>query len=230
MRHVGAVLLVGLLVGLLGLAACSPEEGESTGETNTTETTVDAVDPDGETTGTTTSRGAEEDDTDDEADDEAAEADEADEADADAVTTGVRAHTEVLVSAESAIGQLPVLLEINSVRRSGRTITLGFSVTNNGDRSWQVADAFQGPSREDVRVGHTLAGIAIIDAVNARRYPVLFDEAGQCACDENLAGRFIDAGETGRFYAVTGAPPPDVTLVDIHIPGFGALTDVPVTD
>lgn len=123
---------------------------------------------------------------------------------------------------------MPLRLDLNAVRRQGRTISITFGVTVTGEDRWQVASFFQGQGREDVDTRSTLAGVAIIDAVNGRRYPVLFDEDGQCACDTGLAGRFVGAGETGRFSAITGAPPADVTAVDVQIAGFGTFSDIPI--
>ncbi|MBW3547999.1 MAG: hypothetical protein KY452_07690 [Actinobacteria bacterium] len=59
---------------------------------------------------------------------------------------------------------------------------------------------------------------------------MLFGEDGVCACDSELFLRFVGAGETGRFSALTGAPPPEVDTVDVQIPGFGTFSAIPLAD
>lgn len=138
---------------------------------------------------------------------------------------------EVLATATGADGDVPLRLELNAVRRQGETVSITFGVVNEGDEGkWQVAQFFSGPYREDIDTSSTLAGVSLIDTVNGRRYPVLFGEDGICACDSDLSGRFVGPGETGRFSAVTGAPPADVDAVDVQVPGFGTFSAVPLAD
>lgn len=137
---------------------------------------------------------------------------------------------EVLATATGADDSLPLRLELNAVRRQGSTVSITFGVTNQGDKRWQVAQFFSGPGRGDVDTSSTLAGVSLIDTVNGRRYPVLFGEDGVCACDSDLSGRFVGPGETGRFSALTGAPPREVDTVDVQIPGFGTFSAIPLAD
>lgn len=133
-----------------------------------------------------------------------------------------------LASSTGADNDVP--LTLNAVERRGDTVNVTFSVTNDGSEgNWQVAQFFDGPRREDVDEAFTLAGISVIDSQNGRRYPTVFDTSGACLCDSKLAVRFVSAGETARFSTVTGAPPEDVTEVDVQIPGFGTFSGIPLT-
>lgn len=136
---------------------------------------------------------------------------------------------DALASSSGADGDTDLLLALNSVERRGQTLNVTFSVTNNSDDNWQVGQFFSGPRREDVDSVFTLAGVSVIDSDNGRRYPTVFDSSGACVCDSDLTNRFIDAGQSGRFSAVTGAPPADVANVDVQIPGFGTFSGIPLS-
>jgi hypothetical protein len=140
----------------------------------------------------------------------------------------------VLGSSQSGFDDVALRLDLLDVRRGETTVSITFAVTNLEDEDdedaedWTVANAFSGEaSILNDRYG-TLAGISIIDTQNARRYPVLFDENEECLCDSGLLGRIVDAGNTSRFTATTGAPPSDVTEVDVQIPGFGTFSAIPL--
>lgn len=214
MRRVSAVLCV-LLLAAMGCSGDEEPTGEATreeaAETAVTEADAEAEDEATEVVG----------DDDVEATEDTQDVEEA------SVEAGEDVTAQVLASATGADGDDALRLDLNAVRRKGKTISITFGVTPT-DSKWQVSQFFSGPDREDVESTHTLAGISVIDTANGRRYPVLFDENGECACDSDLSGRFIDAGETGRFSAITGAPPEDVTTVDVQIPGFGTFSDISI--
>ena len=134
---------------------------------------------------------------------------------------------EPLGASRSGANQ-PLSMTLDALERAGETVNVTFSVTNNGDASWTPSSLFDGGVPTDDPLSFTTAGVSLIDTTNARRYPVLTDERGQCLCDAGLLGIEVEPDMTRRFSAVVGAPPPDVETVSVQIPGFGTFTDVPL--
>ncbi|MFI7616480.1 hypothetical protein ACIBP6_35175 [Nonomuraea terrae] len=115
--------------------------------------------------------------------------------------------------------------EITGLKRQGRTATLSWTVTaldgkvnvHNGMGSYTL--------------DFTVSAVALIDPVNAKRYRVARNGAGQdakCVCS-HTQGQFLEQGETSSLYAVFAAPPPDVTKVNVELPMIGVISDVPIS-
>ncbi len=76
---------------------------------------------------------------------------------------------------------------------------------------------------------NTLDGISLIDSKNRKRYLVGRDSNGACACDRDLGTAFVNADSPVALSATFGAPPPDVTSMDILVPQFGTFKDAPLS-
>jgi hypothetical protein len=70
-------------------------------------------------------------------------------------------------------------------------------------------------------------GIQLIDGKNSKLYLVASDGQKQCLCSRNLVGVFADTTPL-MISATFAAPPANVTKVDVRIPAFGTVTNVPV--
>jgi hypothetical protein len=76
----------------------------------------------------------------------------------------------------------------------------------------------------------TVSGVSLIDPVNGRRYRVARNGTGEdakCVCSK--ANETIKGGSSLELYAVYGAPPADVTKVNVEIPNLGVFADVPIS-
>ncbi|WP_405143188.1 hypothetical protein OG589_37405 [Sphaerisporangium sp. NBC_01403] len=118
-------------------------------------------------------------------------------------------------------------IDITGLKRQGKIATLTWTVNNvdtdNGD--WYVG-AKLGAATLDFTVG----GVTLIDPVNGRRYRVARNGTGEdakCVCSR--VNERIKSGESLEMYAVYGAPPADVTKVNIEFPDLGVFTDVPIS-
>ena len=70
-------------------------------------------------------------------------------------------------------------------------------------------------------------GIQLIDGKNPKLYLVASDGQGHCLCSRYLVNVFADTSPV-LISATFAAPPADVTKVDVRIPGFGTVVNVPV--
>ncbi len=71
-------------------------------------------------------------------------------------------------------------------------------------------------------------GIQLVDGKHAKVYLVASDGQGICLCSRGLNGAFAPKGRPFIVSATFAAPPSDVTAVDVRIPTFGTVRNVPV--
>ncbi|MFI6596126.1 hypothetical protein ACIBHX_07755 [Nonomuraea sp. NPDC050536] len=130
---------------------------------------------------------------------------------------------EVKVTSGGSSGTAKV--DITLLQRQGKVVSLNFSVTAlDGKVSLHGQ---MGASPLDLSVSR----VSLIDTVNGKRYRVARNGTGSdaaCICS-STQGVWPEKGQTTSLYAVFGAPPPDVTKVNIEMPPFGVFTDVPLS-
>ncbi|MFC4007378.1 hypothetical protein ACFOY2_09100 [Nonomuraea purpurea] len=113
---------------------------------------------------------------------------------------------------------------ITKLQRSGKVTTLNFTITHEKGASWRINnDMGESP------VDNTVGGISLIDAGNAKRYRPGRTGNNRCLCSAVSGGLAIEPGKSYSLYATFAAPPPDVTKVNIELPVFGILSDVPIS-
>ena len=76
--------------------------------------------------------------------------------------------------------------------------------------------------------GDAADGLQLVDGKNAKLYLVASDGQGRCLCSRNLSNLFLDYGNPVPLSASFAAPPADITAVQVRIPGFGTVKNVPV--
>lgn len=217
MSRVG-FLAIGLaaLLALLGFAGCGGDD-EGDGETSTdtaaeTTDTADETSTDEQVT-TTTSEETEE---------------------------SVEPEAEGLASKVGRVDGFPVELTITELVRGGDTMTLTLSLMTDPDedQTAEVGGEFDNGIYEDLTgagannvgiSGATLDGITLIDTTNKQRYLVARDADNVCVCDVDLGTTSVGANAPTLLSATYGAPPEDVTAVDVMVPGYGTFRDVPIS-
>ncbi|MFG1698443.1 hypothetical protein [Nonomuraea sp. NPDC049309] len=116
-------------------------------------------------------------------------------------------------------------VDITSLRRQGKTASLTWTITATEGK----VNVHNGLGRGPLDL--TVSNVSLIDPVNAKRYRVARNgttKDAECVCS-GTQGQFLEPGESSTLYAVFAAPPPDVTKVDIEMPMFGVLNDVPIS-
>ena len=56
------------------------------------------------------------------------------------------------------------------------------------------------------------------------------DETNRCVCSNDLGAAFVSADAPVELAATLTAPPPSVTQVDLIVPNFETLRDVPLAE
>ena len=148
-------------------------------------------------------------------------------------TTGTAAAP--LATRSGSIDNEAITLSIVSLKRSGSTVQLTFSLsTKESDRA-QVADAFDdglfekinSPGATSISGGDSLDGIYLIDSTNRKKYLVGRDSNNACLCDSDLGNGFVGSGAPLLLSATFGAPP--VNSVDVFVPHYGTFAGVPIS-
>ncbi|MFJ7900803.1 hypothetical protein ACIQ6V_09965 [Streptomyces sp. NPDC096198] len=103
----------------------------------------------------------------------------------------------------------------SAVRDQGGFVTLSGTVTNNGSQFW-IASNWRGDERELSRNGASLAGAALVDSKDKKKYLVLRDTQGRCLCTK-FDGGGVAAGGSAEWFAQFPAPPDGTDTVDFQV-------------
>jgi hypothetical protein len=127
-----------------------------------------------------------------------------------------------------AEGEVPgVKAELHELKRTaGDTLTLKFSIANGSADAVDFGYAFVEKGR-DVPDFNTVGGVHLIDAEGKKKYFVVRDAEGQCACSRDL--RSVKPGSRAQLWAKFPAPPDDVQKISVVVPHFLPVDDVPIS-
>ncbi|WP_405449212.1 hypothetical protein [Streptomyces erythrochromogenes] len=129
---------------------------------------------------------------------------------------GSPAPVEVIATTQ---GQSGVVLEITSAERDqDGYLTVNGRIKNTGSTPFAQTAAWRGD--EKTASPASVAGATIVDNAGKKRYYVLRDTEGRCACTTGLM--VIKAGESIPFFAQFPAPPTSTTEVVFGLPTFAA--------
>ena len=136
-------------------------------------------------------------------------------------------------SAGSADGDR-VRFVLTELRRSGPTVVLNARL-ETAEGNAQVASAFddgvdQELEGEQAEGADVFDGVAMVDPEGRKKYLVARDETGRCVCTNQLNGQFTSPESPVQLTATLTAPPATVTQIDLLIPHFETLRDVPITE
>ena len=135
----------------------------------------------------------------------------------------VIASRTVKVSAGGDAGTAKV--DITLLQRQGKIITLNWTV-KAVDGKVMLHGQMGGGALD-----YTVSNVSLIDPVNGKRYRVARNGTGSdaaCVCS-GTQGVWPENGEEVTLHAVFGAPPPDVTKLNVEMPQFGVFTNVPIS-
>ena len=138
---------------------------------------------------------------------------------------------EPVASRTGSADEAELELDLYPVVRSGKLAELNFAITlvRSTNDKLQVADLLSDGNYDSVDSGgHSADGVQLLDTVNSKLHLPASDGLGHCLCSRDLSATFIGLGKTMVFSATYAAPPANVDTVDVQVPHFGTITDVPV--
>ncbi|MFU8850527.1 hypothetical protein ACNAW0_06045 [Micromonospora sp. SL1-18] len=128
-----------------------------------------------------------------------------------------------------------VHVELYELRRRDGFVTVNVKMTRTdqgtGNDDWQVSDTFEGDT-----ISLTFAGVTLVDRKNRKRYLVARVDPNttpdgkdsQYLASTNLSKLFVKPDQSIWLYATFGAPPDDVSAVDVVIPQVPVFENVPL--
>jgi len=114
---------------------------------------------------------------------------------------------------------------INELKRGGGTVTLKFTIYNNSNDDLDIGLRFKADGYKE-NGGRSFSGITLIDGVAKKKYLVVADSDGNCACSEHVDN--IKPKAQASLWAKFPAPPDDVQKITVVIPHFIPIDDVTI--
>ncbi|MEE6261536.1 hypothetical protein [Plantactinospora sonchi] len=124
----------------------------------------------------------------------------------------------------------PIRVELYELRRDQGFVTVNVRITDTtpegggGVFGWRAADFF---SVEGSAGADGFDSVYLLDRKNRKKYLVARDAQKVCLCSTKL-GLHVQPQQTIGLYATFGAPPDDVTVVDVYVPQVEAFENVPL--
>lgn len=127
--------------------------------------------------------------------------------------------------------QVPLRLDVRSVRRvDGDAVEVRFALTNLHDE--YVFEPWSTMADASVESGanYDVGGAALIDLPGDRRYLTLLDTDDVCLCSTFSGGSdtAVEPGRTVELYAQFPAPPESTGSVDFTLPGFAVVAGLEI--
>jgi hypothetical protein len=140
----------------------------------------------------------------------------------------------VIASRSGEIDGDDVQLEITHLERSGQTVSLSFRLTAESIYSPNLGKTFDDGEIQPINSsgseenGNSVDGVYLLDRAHAQKYLVARDPNGRCICDVGIGEIAVGQQHPVTLSATYGAPPPNVTAVDVVVPRFGTFANVPL--
>ncbi|MEV1023828.1 hypothetical protein [Streptomyces sp. NPDC050264] len=120
-------------------------------------------------------------------------------------------------------GEGGITLTVTSAAQdAGGFVTVQGTVVNGTGKAW-VPVNWRGDERELMANGGSIAGAALVDEANKKKYLILRDTEGRCLCTRFTGG--VRNGQTAEWYAQFPAPPEGTTKLSFQV---GAMPPAPI--
>jgi hypothetical protein len=108
-------------------------------------------------------------------------------------------------------------------RDEGNSVTLRFQLINQSDKSFSPGCSWREASN---RVCDEIGGVHLIDNANKKKYLVVRDNTGKCACSTIAQ---VKAGSRANLWAKFAAPPDSIEKITVVFPEFQPIDGVPIS-
>lgn len=122
-------------------------------------------------------------------------------------------------------------IDITELQRvSGNMVLLKFVMVNDSSGIISLASDFEGPESGPTDIQRdtgTIAGVTLEDAAGSTKYTVVRDAQRNCVCSSALGNLAVKSKL--NLWAKFPAPPDSVTKLNVVLPHFQPVEDVPLT-
>jgi hypothetical protein len=126
---------------------------------------------------------------------------------------------------------VPLRLDVTALERLEGRVEVRLVLTNEGAGSapaFKPYSTFDDPRLAAGQGQYSLAGASLVDGEAQKAYLAIVDSEGTCLCTGDMAQVEVPPGESVDLYADFGGVPDDVERIDVVIPGFPPVTQVPI--
>ncbi|GAA3762097.1 hypothetical protein GCM10022225_54780 [Plantactinospora mayteni] len=142
----------------------------------------------------------------------------------------VVATREVQFDGNGAGEVVPIKVELYGLRRDQGFLTVRVRLTNvspDPKQDWQISSTFQGDAPR-LKSGSAFSGVYLVDRKNRKQYLVARNANQQYLASADLGAVFVEPRQAVDLFATFGAPPDDVSSVDVVIPRIPVFENVPL--
>lgn len=126
---------------------------------------------------------------------------------------------------------VPLRLDVTALERLEGRVEVRLVLTNEGAGStpaFKPYSTFDDPRLAAGQGQYSLAGASLVDGEAQKAYLAIVDSEGTCLCTGDMAQVEVPPGESVDLYADFGGVPDDVERIDVVVPGFPPVTQVPI--
>jgi hypothetical protein len=127
---------------------------------------------------------------------------------------------------------VPLRLDVVALERLSGRVEARFVLTNEGEAggaNFEPWSSFVDPRLAADEAPWSLAGASLIDGEAQKAYLTIIDSEGVCLCSGELDVVVVAPGDSTELYADFGGVPDDVEQLDVQVPGFSPVTEVPLS-
>ncbi|HEY7458930.1 MAG TPA: hypothetical protein VH765_09275 [Xanthobacteraceae bacterium] len=126
----------------------------------------------------------------------------------------------------SADGEKPgTRVEVQELKRvSGGIVMLRFTLINDSGDKFGFGNQF---TQQGVNESNSIGGVHLIDPAGKKKYLVVRDSQNNCDCSRKLAE--LKPKSSANLWARFPAPPDKLEKINVVIPHFAPLDDVPIS-
>lgn len=127
---------------------------------------------------------------------------------------------------------VPLRLDVVALERLSGRVEARFVLTNEGEAgepSFEPWSSFVDPRLAANEAPWSLAGASLLDGEAQKAYLTIIDSEGVCLCTGDLDAIAVAPGDSTELYADFGGVPDDVEQLDVQVPGFPPVTEVPLS-
>jgi hypothetical protein len=127
---------------------------------------------------------------------------------------------------------VPIRFEVLSLERLTGMVELRGRFTHDGasnDPAWEPFSTFEDPRLRQGQGAYSLSGASLVDAEGQQAYLTLVDSDGVCLCSTGFDRLAVPSGESVEVYADFGGVPDDLDAIDVQLPQFGTVSQVPIS-
>ena len=127
---------------------------------------------------------------------------------------------------------VPIRFEVLSLERLTGMVEMRGRFTHDGasnDPAWEPFSTFEDPRLRQGQGAYSLSGASLVDAEGLQAYLTLVDSDGVCLCSTGFDRLAVPSGESVEVYADFGGVPDDLEAIDVQLPQFGTVSQVPIS-